>query len=88
MSKEEFIKFLSDYEKDNLYSDHWGHVYSNNFDHWKFIRPSCDSLEDYIDLSCEGKVKLTYNQSLYDNSSERKTNFTYEGFLKFMKYIK
>ena len=88
MTKEQFVTFLSTYEKEHQYTDHWACVKSGTFDYWKYCKPSVDWLEDDIDLSKGEKVVLTYNKLLYDNSPAKQMEFTYEDFLKFMRYPK
>lgn len=83
MTKSEFIKFLIEKEEvRGLMMPCWVRTYTNSDDHWKLNKPAVDWLEDDMNLSTEGLVKITYNKSLYDNDSAKVFETTYEDFCK------
>ena len=85
MNKEEFVAYLNKYHEEHKYQPHWVKTASNSDDYWRYYNPGVDWLEDDIKLK-NNKVILTYNKSLYDNNSAKKLEFSYEEFLKFMRY--
>lgn len=81
MNKEEFIVFLKEKAKENEFLPHWVKTHSNSDDYWRLYKPFMDWLEDDMDLTKEDVVKITFNKSLYDNTSEV-FETTYDDFIK------
>jgi len=66
MNKEEFIEFLkTKQEEASGLNPSWCKIATNSDDYWKLNKPAVDWLEDDMDLSEDGIVKITYAKSLY-----------------------
>ena len=79
MIKSEFIDFLENQEKSTMTC--WCKIYTNSDDYWKLYKPAVDCVEDDMDLTTEGIVKITYNKQLYTNTFET-FETTYDDFVK------
>jgi len=81
MNKQKFVDFLNKKAEERQYMTHWKKVYSNSDDFYQLHKPAVDWLEDSMDLRVEGVVKISYNQSLYDNESTKIFETTYDDFV-------
>jgi|JFJP01.1.fsa_nt_gi hypothetical protein len=80
MNKSDFILFLIKMSSENI--NCWRKTYENSDDYWHLYKPFVDWLEDDMDLTKDGVVKITYNKSLYDNESAKIFETTYDDFVK------
>lgn len=68
MTKEDFITFLKiKAEEAGLFATRWKRTYLNNEDYWSLCHPTLDWVEDQMDLTEDGVVKITHFESLYDD---------------------
>jgi hypothetical protein len=81
MNKEEFIAFLKEKENELEFQTHWAKVAINSDDYWHLYKPAVDWLEDYMDLTKDNIVQITYNQSLYNDTSKI-FETTYDDFVE------
>ena len=82
MTKEEFISFLKEKaEHHGIGCTHWKQTYENTEDFWHLYKPFVDWVEDTMNLTEDGVVLITYNQSLYENIS-KEFRTTYEDFIQ------
>jgi len=80
MTKQELIDFLKEEESKRSGITHWSRVYTNSDDYWNLTKPGVDWLEDDMDISKEGVVKITYNKSLYGQDDSKVFESTYDDF--------
>jgi hypothetical protein len=79
MTKAEFISFLKiKAEEAGLFVSHWKQTYVNSEEYWKLYRPCVDWMEDKMDLTIDGVVTITFNESFYDDP--KSIDMTYEEF--------
>lgn len=82
MEKHEFIEFLINKSKErDLISSHWVQTYTNSTKYWTLFKPFVDWLADDLELTEDGQVKITYDKSLYGNTSKI-FQTSYEDFVK------
>lgn len=65
MNKKEFIEFLNEKCKLNEWGWHWERTFMNSDHNWSLRKSGVDCVEDDIDLSVDGVVKVTYSKDLY-----------------------
>lgn len=80
MTKLEFIEFLKTKQKQLGHTTHWEPTYNNSDEHWSLFRPSVDWLEDTINLSTEGVIKVSYGETFYDDP--KIIDMSYEEFIE------
>lgn len=77
MTKEEFIVFLkTKAEEAGEYNTHWK---KTGEEYWTLFHPTLDWMEDEMDLTEDGVVKITYFESVYDDPKSIK--MTYKDFV-------
>lgn len=79
MTKIEFINFLKEKAQNTLIS-HWKQSFEDIDEHWRLYRPSVDWMEDQMDLSTDGVVRITFSESFYDDP--KSIDMTYEEFVE------
>lgn len=81
MTKSEFITFLKEkaLRAENTLIAHWRPSFEGIDEHWTLYRPALDWMEDLMDLSTEGIVRITFNESFYDDP--KMIEMTYEEFV-------
>jgi hypothetical protein len=68
MTKQDFIAFLKvKAEEAGLHGTRWKRRFLNNEDYWTLVHPTLDWMEDQMDLTEDGEVKITYFESIYDD---------------------
>lgn len=89
MNKIEFIGFLKSKEIELQHVTHWQQSFEGVDEHWTLYRPSVDWLEDRMDLSQEGIVKIIYSEAFYDdpNSIEMTYDEFVEDYYKSIGYV-
>lgn len=80
MTKIEFIGFLKSKEIELQHVSHWKQSFEGTDEHWTLYRPSVDWLEDRMDLSKEGIVKIIYSEAFYDDP--KYLEMSYEEFIE------
>lgn len=59
----------------------WCKVATNSDDFWSLYKPGVDWLEDDMNLSVDGVVKITFNKSLCGKDTSKIFETTYEDFV-------
>lgn len=80
MDRLEFIGFLKAKEIELNNTSHWQQSFKETENHWTLYRPSVDWLEDTMELTIEGMVKINYSESFYDDP--KFIEMTYKEFVE------
>lgn len=68
MTKEDFITFLKlKAEEAGLHKTRWKRTYLDCEDYWTLCHPALNWMEDKMDLTEDGVVKITYSERIYDD---------------------